>query len=274
MSMRSPQVPCPIVPEDANVDAPARADLASLNGPSMDVAKPSALLPTPNLMKAIDVHASPPPEVPVTSLEPCAITSQQPNAPFCQSDTTNSDPMPTAMPSAGDHPVITNPNELGDPVLSVPNLSEVASRELSNECIDGKSSVPTSQSDNASPPISSSQGRPEPCLVSEDSTNEASLIHDTAHVHKSFAAPSSGDFDASDQGNGISVIPIPQSEFVSSAVKIKIASREVLEGRIASIGQLEISPNIDAVECAGADEVLKVDSVNESPRISMSIARY
>jgi len=268
VNVQPPQVPCPMLPEDANVDVPVRADLTSSNGTSMDVAKSSSLPPTPNAMKAINVHASPPPEVPVTSSEPCAVTSQQPNAPFGQSD-----PIPATMPAVADPAIVANPNNISDLVLSIPSLSEVVARESSID-IGGQSSVPASQSDNASPPISRSQGSPELCLVSEISTNEAeaSLICDTTQVHEDFAVPSSGDFDASDQGNGISVIPIPQNEFVSSEVKAKIASREV-EG---NIGQFEITPNIDAVECAGADEVLKeVDPINEPPvRILVSIPRY
>lgn len=225
MSVQSPQVPCAMVSEGANVDTPVRADLASSNGPSMDVANSSAL-----------------------------------------SLTTNSDPMPDTH--------ITNPIDLGDVVLSIPNLSEVVARESPNECISEKPSVPASRSDNASLPIS--QGSPELSLVSEHSTNEAegSLIHDTTHVHEAFATPSSGDLNASDQGNGISVISIPQSEFVSSEVKAKIPSREV-EGSIACIGQLEFTPNIDAVECVGADEALRVDSIKDpSVRILVSKARY
>jgi hypothetical protein len=261
VNVQPPQVPCPMVPEDALVDAPVREDLTSSNGTSMDVAKSSGLPPTPNAMKAMNLHASPPPEAPVTSSEPCAITSQQLNAPFGQSDS-----IPATMPAIGDDPIVANANNLSDLVLSIPKLSEVVARDSSFECIvnGGQSSVPASQSNNASPSISRSQGSPELCLVSEDSTNEAEapLIRDMA-----FAAPSL------DQGNGISVIP--QHGFVRSEVKANIASREI-EG---NMGQLEITPNMDTVEYAGAneDEALKIDSIKlEEPpvRILVSITRY
>ena len=266
VNVQPPQVPCPMVPKDAHVDAPVRADLTSSNGTSMDVARSSALPPTPNAMNTMNLHASPPPEAPVTSSEPCAITSQQLNAPFGPSD-----PIPATMPAVGDEPIVANANNLSDLVLSIPNLSEVVARESFIECIvnGGQSSAPVSQSNNASPSISRSRGSPELCLVSEDSTNETEtpLIRDMIQVHKAFAALSS------DQGNGISVIP--QNEFVRSEVKANIANREV-EG---NMGQLEITPNIDTVECAGVneDEVLRIDSINlEEPpvRILVSITRY
>ena len=221
------------MPEDADVDAPVRADITSSNGPSMDVSNPPALMPPLNGIKAVDIHASTPPEVPVSSSEPCSIICQQPIAPFSQSNTTNPDPIPDTMPSVGNHPIVLK--NLSDPIVSVPNPNEVVARE----CIRGKSFVPASQSENASPPISRSQGSPELGFDLEDSTNGTlTSAVPPEHVENSDRA---------------STCTIPQINLVSSGVSAKNPIIEV-EGGTA---QHEFTPNmeLEIVDCDRLDVV-------------------
>ena len=231
--MQPARVACTIAPGDADVDAPVRAYVTEINGPSVDVSNPPALMPTLNGIKAVDVHTSTPPEAPVFSSEPCTITCEQPIVLFGQPNTTNSDPIPDTMSSVGNHPIVIK--NLIDPVVSVPNPNEVVARE----CIHGKSFVPASQSDNASPPISRSQGSPELGLDLEDSANGTLTS----------AVPPER-VENSDQA---STCTIPQINPISSEVLAKNAIIEVEEGT----AQQEFTPDVELeiIDCDGPDVV-------------------